>query len=236
MKGFEDAYCADPCDFTSYRYSEVCTYDWNKRTLQPQSRNFMQIVWKGTKELGIGRAHGMHHGLPCTFVVARYKPGLPSVLGHNDQMTRGIFTPSYCDTDKDAGRLSSGYQTSVSTEEEDPVPEDRQTTEYTPSSRPDPSRGVTYLPLATWEKNIDSQDVSGFFAGAPDVKTPGGFLSQTNPTENQPDEDNPRVDFRMPYDETRFYDPYKEAESGRVTLDNKIYPGLEEGYKRGKPT
>lgn len=36
--------------------------------------HFTQVVWKGSTELGIGKADGMKGNLKCTYIVGRYNP------------------------------------------------------------------------------------------------------------------------------------------------------------------
>lgn len=53
-------------------YDEVSNYDFSCPGYQPRSGHFTQMVWKGSKEFGMGRAQTSDGQL--TIVVARYRP------------------------------------------------------------------------------------------------------------------------------------------------------------------
>ena len=58
------------------RYSKVCRYDFLAHAAKSKAvpvKEFTQVVWRGTKKLGVGRATS-HLGKPCTYIVARYFP------------------------------------------------------------------------------------------------------------------------------------------------------------------
>ena len=61
----------------------------------------MQVVWKGTSQLGIGRAMSKRLGFPCTFIVARYRPGKVNAFTLASNINEGTFMPSYCNADED---------------------------------------------------------------------------------------------------------------------------------------
>lgn len=53
----------------------MCDPGYNFVTSEPgDAGHFSQVVWKGSKEFGIGRAAEIHEGLLCTYIVARYRP------------------------------------------------------------------------------------------------------------------------------------------------------------------
>ena len=52
-------------------YSEVKDYDFNKPGYQPKTGHCTQVVWKGSEELGIGKAKKADEKM---FVVGRYRP------------------------------------------------------------------------------------------------------------------------------------------------------------------
>jgi len=52
-------------------YSEVKNYDFSKSGYQSNTGHFTQVVWKGSKELGIGKAKSADGKV---FVVGRYRP------------------------------------------------------------------------------------------------------------------------------------------------------------------
>jgi len=57
-----------------FRYEEICNpgYNFDKRTKQPGTGHFSQLVWKNTNRLGIGLAVSNHaEGESCSYVVAR---------------------------------------------------------------------------------------------------------------------------------------------------------------------
>ena len=63
----------------SYRYDEMCDYNFqeSKSNSGKVTGHFTQLVWKPTKEFGIGYATGVDNHDPdmkCVYVVARYKP------------------------------------------------------------------------------------------------------------------------------------------------------------------
>jgi hypothetical protein len=52
-------------------YEEVGNYSFARPGFQSNTGHFSQVVWKGSRELGVGKATG-HDGK--VFVVARYRP------------------------------------------------------------------------------------------------------------------------------------------------------------------
>lgn len=57
------------------RYEEACQYNFAEPDLLTKgSARFTQLVWNGSKQLGIGVAERKLDGKYCVFVVARYKP------------------------------------------------------------------------------------------------------------------------------------------------------------------
>ena len=57
--------------FLHSRYNEVCDYDFNThKSTGGAVGHFTQVVWKGSNELGMGKASKGD----CTYVVGRYKP------------------------------------------------------------------------------------------------------------------------------------------------------------------
>lgn len=54
----------------------MCHYDFlanEGKSEKSPVEQFTQIVWRGTRNLGVGRATS-HLGKPCTYIVARYLP------------------------------------------------------------------------------------------------------------------------------------------------------------------
>ena len=58
--------------------------------------HFTQVVWKSSKELGIGKATGTHDGVPCTYIVARYRPPGNYQGKFQTEVQRGSFTKEVC--------------------------------------------------------------------------------------------------------------------------------------------
>ena len=54
----------------------------------------MQVIWKGSSELGIGKAKGKKNGRRYTYIVARYRPAISFDTLNN--VFKGKFNPSYC--------------------------------------------------------------------------------------------------------------------------------------------
>lgn len=52
-------------------YQEVKEYSFNRPGFQSNTGHFTQIVWRGSKEIGVGKAQGYDGKV---FVVARYRP------------------------------------------------------------------------------------------------------------------------------------------------------------------
>ena len=60
----------------------------------------MQLIWKGTHEFGIGRAAGFKKGQLCTYIVARYKPGLMNNFTFESSIDKGFFNSTSCQRNK----------------------------------------------------------------------------------------------------------------------------------------
>lgn len=150
------------------RYTQVCSMDWSKWTIQPNTKNFLQLIWKGTRHMGIGRAFGMHQGLPCTFIVARYTPGVINSYGLESNIDKGLFLPSYCNAERDEGLMSTGFPSSFFLEsinkenEQSSVPNNDKQTLSSSTNR------VSYFPLSTEEvhdlvkEQTDSEAANSF--------------------------------------------------------------------------
>lgn len=88
-------------------YNEVCAYNWSRRSYEPQAAHFMQVIWKGSTELGIGKAEGKKNGRRYSYIVARYRPAISFDALNN--VFKGKFNPSYCGV-KPASSLSDSDQ------------------------------------------------------------------------------------------------------------------------------
>ena len=60
--------------------------------------HFTQAVWKDSKRLGIGKASGTLQGMPCIFVVGRYRPLGNFNNQYREQVLEGNFDRSYCNS------------------------------------------------------------------------------------------------------------------------------------------
>ncbi|PFX24966.1 uncharacterized protein LOC111330987 [Stylophora pistillata] len=179
-------------------YSQVCYFNWSKNAIQPEAKNFMQLIWKGTNHMGIGRAFGTRRGLPCTFIVARYRPGVMNAYEMHSNVDSGSFLPSYCDADKDKGLMSTGYpstffQKGVAQQFNEPPPDPQSFSNF--QNNADPLTSVTFYPLGPWEKTIDSQDESDFTRVQPDEKklyslSPRVNVADATLDDDMDDEDN----------------------------------------------
>ena len=58
--------------------------------------HFTQVVWKESKELGIGRAVGKKNGMTCTYIVGRYRPAGNFQGKFQENVVRGSFSNSIC--------------------------------------------------------------------------------------------------------------------------------------------
>lgn len=93
--------CIDTTFIDFFRYDEVCQYNFDKPNTIPSTGHFTEIVWSGTKKLGVGYAVGKNAGFPgyeCVYVVGRYKPAGNIIGGRRLQMNvkRGSFNRAYC--------------------------------------------------------------------------------------------------------------------------------------------
>ncbi|EDO40545.1 predicted protein, partial [Nematostella vectensis] len=77
-------------------YNEVCKYDFNNGAFAMETGHFTQVVWTDSIELGMGKATGKLNGIPCVFVVGRYRPPGNFNNQFKEKVLRGKFDPSYC--------------------------------------------------------------------------------------------------------------------------------------------
>lgn len=81
------------------RYNEVCYpgYDFIDGPTEDGTAHFTQVVWKDSIELSIGRAVTTVNGLPCGFIVARYKPAGNYIGRHKSNVLKGDYDAAdYC--------------------------------------------------------------------------------------------------------------------------------------------
>ena len=89
------------------RYNEVCDpgYDF---TAEPPTQSgsgttghFTQVVWKGSTELGIGRAEVekviQNFTMQCAYIVGRYRPAGNVKGNYLRNVQKGNYDPSYCE-------------------------------------------------------------------------------------------------------------------------------------------
>ena len=189
--------------------------DWSKRTLQPNTKNFLQLVWKGTSHMGIGRAVGMRQGLPCTFIVARYTPGVINAYDLESNIDRGLFVPSYCNAERDEGLMSTGFPSSFfleSTTKQNDESSAGSDDQQTSSSFQDTGRapnGVSYFPLSSWEKNIDAQDVHDLVKEQTGSEAANSFLPRINLSESKYDEGKNDQEIQMVVDDNAWKRSYQ---------------------------
>ena len=125
----------------------------------------MHVIWKGTSHLGIGRAVSKRLGFPCSFIVARYRPGGMTAYAMDSNIEKGMFPPSYCNADKDDGLMSTWYPSSFLEERRSPAFVKNSEEFYNDQrfQEPlEPAYGVTYDAVNSWDPNSDEQDDQGF--------------------------------------------------------------------------
>ena len=163
--------------------------------------------------MGIGRAFGMRQGLPCTFIVARYTPGVINSYGLESNIDKGLFLPSYCNAERDEGLMSTGFPSSFFLEsitkqnDQSSAPSDDQQTSSSSTN------GVSYFPLSSWEKNINAQEVHDLVKEQTDSEAANSFLPRINLAEGKSDEGQNDQEVPMVVDDNawrRGYEPSKE--------------------------
>ena len=71
-------------------------FEFDKDPSPPGTAHFTQIVWKSTKQLGIGRAIIRRRNSTCTYFVARYAPAGNWVGKFKDEVRKGDFNEGVC--------------------------------------------------------------------------------------------------------------------------------------------
>ncbi len=75
----------------------MCDTGYDFISGQPgSSGHFTQLVWKGSNQLGVGRAEAKRDGVICTYVVARYRPAGNFLGEFNRNVFKGGFDASQC--------------------------------------------------------------------------------------------------------------------------------------------
>ena len=87
----------------SSRYNEVCEpgYDFASGGFSKGTGHFTQVVWKGSTELGIGRAESTQGSMKCAYIVGRYKQAGNMMGDFPQNVAKGSFDKSYCKSVKD---------------------------------------------------------------------------------------------------------------------------------------
>jgi len=197
--------------------------DWSKRNIHPDTKNFMQLIWKGTSHMGIGRAFGMRQGLPCTFIVARYTPGVINPYGLESNIDRGLFMSSYCNAERDEGLMSTGFPSSFFLESINKQSDDSSAQSDDQQTSSSSANGVSYFPLSSWENHIDTQEVHDLVKEQTDSEAANNFLPRINLAESTSDEGKNVQEVPMVIDDIawkRGYEPSKEkggTRSGKTT-------------------
>ena len=85
------------------RYNEVCDpgYSFSSGGFSGGTGHFTQVVWKGSTELGIGRAESQEGSMKCAYIVGRYKPAGNMMGDFPKNVAKGSFDQSYCKSVKD---------------------------------------------------------------------------------------------------------------------------------------
>ena len=83
----------------SRRYNEICVpgYTFGSEG-SGGAGHFTQVVWKASKELGIGKAESDEGGMKCTYIVGRYNPAGNMISDFAKNVLKGSFDQSYCNT------------------------------------------------------------------------------------------------------------------------------------------
>ena len=84
-----------------FRYNEVCDpgYNFASGRFSSGTGHFTQVVWKGSNELGIGRAESEQGGMKCAYIVGRYKPAGNMMGDFPESVKKGSFDRSQCNSD-----------------------------------------------------------------------------------------------------------------------------------------
>ena len=96
---------------------------------------------------------GTRLGFPCTFIVARYRPGKMSAFSLDSNVNEGTFLPSYCNADADDSLAR--YSKSPQSSPQNTVKDDRDFNGIQGfQDSAEPQAGVTFEPMNSWERNV----------------------------------------------------------------------------------
>jgi len=79
-------------------------YNFNSGGFSGGTGHFTQVVWKGSTELGIGRAEVQQNGMKCAYIVGRYRPAGNMMGDFAQNVVKGSFdSNSYCASVSNSG-------------------------------------------------------------------------------------------------------------------------------------
>ena len=107
-----------------FRYNEVCDpgYNFASGGFSSGTGHFTQVVWKESTELGIGRAETTKGSMKCAYIVGRYKPAGNMMGNFPENVKKGSFDKSHCNSNFD-----SPWAKLVHQDKEDPFNRNRVT-------------------------------------------------------------------------------------------------------------
>ena len=74
----------------------MCKYKFDVPSFSKETGHFTQVVWKDSMQLGIGKARGTWQGMPCIFVVGRYREAGNFNNQYKTKVLKGSFDRRYC--------------------------------------------------------------------------------------------------------------------------------------------
>ena len=100
-----------------FRYEEACKpgYSFGSEQSSGGTGHFTQVVWKGSTELGIGKANAEKNGMYCTYVVGRYQKAGNFIGKYKENVEKGSFSQDICNkleemiANMDGGMLMQFY-------------------------------------------------------------------------------------------------------------------------------
>ena len=79
-------------------------YNFNYGGSSGGTGHFTQVVWKGSTELGIGRAEVERDGMKCAYIVGQYRPAGNIIGDYPQNVVKGSFDAnSYCASVSNSG-------------------------------------------------------------------------------------------------------------------------------------
>ncbi|KAL9983713.1 hypothetical protein ACROYT_G005931 [Oculina patagonica] len=145
----------DGTDAVNSWYSEVKDYDFSKSGYQSNTGHFTQVVWKGSKELGIGKAKSADGKM---FVVGRYRPAGNNMRAFKENVFTSKDGPVKIPEKEPAKKGSAPVYQRQKHEERPPVGRERRT-EETVVTYPD---GTKKTVVSTVTVTLKGNDQSGY--------------------------------------------------------------------------